>query len=137
MTRTTLIATAILLTVAPAQAASFTCGWTQCKLAGISTKECRKRGLPLALNWSKEFPHVSAQPGAIVVQSRAGRALGGGRGGHVSKIVSLTDTCRAIVHDNAGTYERDICSRLVAYVLPSSSGVFASSESGTTNIFNR
>jgi hypothetical protein len=52
------------------------------------------------------------------VQRRRGRALGGGPGGHVSRIVSLISQCRAIVTDEKGTYERDICRNLVAYVKP-------------------
>lgn len=73
---------------------------------------------PMARDWARKFPHTSAGPGAVVVQSRKGRALGGGLGGHVSQIIELTGTCRAIVNDNAGTYERDICRGLIAYVSP-------------------
>ena len=76
------------------------------------------KSLNLALEWAKKFPHVAARPGAVVVQRRNGRALGGGPGGHVSRIVSLTGPCRAMVTDEKGTYERDICKRLVAYVSP-------------------
>jgi hypothetical protein len=80
-----------------------------------------KYGLPasfgLARNWAT-LPRTSAHPGAVVVQSRRGRALGGGPGGHVSRIVSMQGRCRAIVNDNAGTYSRDICKNLIAYVSP-------------------
>lgn len=102
---------AIVLITPPAEAASFNCGRYMSKVFGIKTRA-------LALAWSG-FPHTYAHPGAVVVQSRKGRALGGGPGGHVSKIVSLVGTCRAIVNDNRGTYERDICKNLVAYVSPS------------------
>lgn len=120
MTRTTLITAALLLSISNGNAASFTCGWTQCALNGISKAECRKRGLPLALNW-KQFPRTSAQPGAVVIQTRRGKALGGSAGGHVSRIVSLTDDPRfAIVRDNRGTYRRDIRKNLVAIVSPDS-----------------
>lgn len=71
----------------------------------------------LALAWL-DLPHTDAHPGAVVVQHRHGRALGGGPGGHVSRIESMVGQCRAIVTDEKGTYERDICSRLAAYVQP-------------------
>lgn len=73
---------------------------------------------PLALDWARKFSHVSAREGAVVVQRRKGRALGGGPGGHVSQIERMTGQCRAIVRDNRGIYERDICRGLVAYVMP-------------------
>lgn len=92
------------------EARGFRCGATQRAYFGV--------GSNLALDWAKDFPHVSAQPGAVVVQTRKGRALGGGQGGHVSRIVQLTGSCRAIVADDRGQYERDICSHLVAYVMP-------------------
>ena len=79
-------------------------------------------GLPAQFNLARHWlvlPRSSAGPGAIVVQSRRGRALGGGAGGHVSRIVSLTGHCTAIVNDNRGTYQRDICRNLLAYVRPS------------------
>jgi hypothetical protein len=83
------------------------CGWYMGRLTGHSD-----RSLWLAQNWAKRFPRTSARPGAVVVYSR------GGNKGHVSKIVSMRGKCRAVVHDNAGTYERDICHRVIAYVQP-------------------
>lgn len=71
----------------------------------------------LALNWAG-LPHTHAHAGAVVVQRRAGRALGGGPGGHVSRIVSVVSQCQAVVTDEKGTYTRDICKNLVAYVQP-------------------
>lgn len=73
---------------------------------------------PLALEWARKFQHVSKQEGAVVVQRRRGRAFGGGLGGHVSRTVTLIGACSAVVRDNRGTYERDICRNLVAYVMP-------------------
>lgn len=90
---------------------SFNCGIFMSKLTGAPYT-------PLALEWARKFQRVSAQEGAVVVQRRKGRALGGGPGGHVSRIVSLLGYCRAVVRDNRGTYERDICRNLVAYVMP-------------------
>jgi hypothetical protein len=89
----------------------FICGATQRAYFGLPP------AFNLALHWAS-LPHTTAHPGAVVVQRRSGRALGGGPGGHVSRIVSVTGPCRAIVTDERGTYERDICSRLVAYVSP-------------------
>lgn len=89
----------------------FKCGYVQRIHFGLPAK------FNLALNWAT-LPHTSARPGAVVVQRRKGRALGGGPGGHVSRIVNVTGQCRAIVTDNRGTYERDICKNLVAYVQP-------------------
>jgi len=107
----------------PASAASFNCGRFMCGLFGISCN-----GLTLALSWADRFTRTTAKPGAVVVQRRSGRSCArmvgsqcvklGKQGGHVSKIVSLKSSCRAIVRDNRGTYERDICKNLVAYVLP-------------------
>jgi hypothetical protein len=88
----------------------FTCGITMMRMTGQTDPR-----LALARSWLK-FPRTSAGPGAVVVQGRAGRALGGGPGGHVSRIVELRGSCRALVQDNRGTYERDICRRLLGYV---------------------
>jgi len=104
------VCTAIVLITPSAEAASFNCGRYMSYVFKIKTR-------PLALSWAS-FPHVAAAPGVVVVQRRKGRALGGSPGGHVSKIVSLVGPCRAIVNDNRGTYERDICRGLVAYVSP-------------------
>ena len=90
---------------------AFNCGRTQAAHFGLGA------AFNLALHWAV-LPHTSAHPGAVVVQRRAGRALGGGPGGHVSRIVSVQSHCRAIVTDNVGTYSRDICRNLVAYVSP-------------------
>lgn len=91
----------------------FICGLTQRLYFGI-----RDPALNLAREWARRFPHVAARPGAVVVQWRTGRALGGGPGGHVSRIVNVVDACHAVVTDEKGTYERDICRRLIAYVVP-------------------
>lgn len=106
------VAAAIVLITPTVEAASFNCGRYMSRVFHLPKQ------IALALEWAKRFPHTTARPGVVVVQTRKGRALGGGPGGHVSKIVSLTSPCRAIVNDNRGTYERDICSRLVAYVDP-------------------
>lgn len=66
--------------------------------------------------WAR-LPRTSLQPGAVVVSSRKGRGCGGPCG-HVVKVVRVIDQCRAIVHDNRGTYERNTCRNRVAVVMP-------------------
>lgn len=83
------------------------CGWYMGRLTGH-----RDRSLWLAQNWARRFPRTSARPGVVVVWTR------GGNKGHVAKIVSMQGRCRAVVHDNIGTYSRDICRRVIAYVQP-------------------
>ena len=83
------------------------CGWYMGRVTGHTD-----RSLWLAQNWARRFPRTAARPGAVVVWSR------GGSKGHVAKIVSMQGRCRAVVHDNAGTYSRDICRRVIAYVQP-------------------
>ena len=112
--RTPLLAILVASSLVTPAFAHFDCGRHQCRLSGIT--HCGP--LALALEWAHKFPHTFAHPGAVVVQRRRGRALGGGPGGHVSRIVEMKGTCRAIVNDEKGTYERDICRSLVAYVEP-------------------
>lgn len=81
------------------------CGWDLSRKLGYN-----RRSLWLAQNWAREFPRTSAHNGAVVVWNR-----GGGRG-HVAKIVSMQGNCRAVVSDNRGTYSRDICRGVMAYV---------------------
>jgi hypothetical protein len=90
----------------------YVCGITQARYFGL-----RDPDFALALHWAT-LPHTDPHPGAVVVQRRAGRAEGGSPGGHVSRIVEVTGRCRAIVTDDRGTYSRDICRALVAYVQP-------------------
>jgi hypothetical protein len=89
------------------------CGAVQMAHFGIHDGRFR-----LARNWARLLPHTTAQIGAVVVQSRSGRDSAGHPGGHVSRILSLQGSCRAIVADSRGTYSRDICHNLIAYVRP-------------------
>ena len=89
------------------------CGWTQMKHFGVKDQKYR-----LARNWLN-FPRTSAHPGAVVVQYRNGRSSDGRRGMHVSRIERLTGTCSAIVADEKGYYERNICARGATIVDPS------------------
>ena len=102
---------ALALMIGTASAANFTCGLFQRLHFCLPTK------YNLALAWD-DLPHTTPGPGAVVVQRRRGRALGGGPGGHVSRIERVISECQAIVTDNRGTYKRDICKNLVAYVRP-------------------
>lgn len=81
------------------------CGWFLGRLTGHA-----RRSLWLAQNWAREFPRTSARPGAVVVWTR------GGNKGHVAQIVAMRGNCRATVRDNRGTYDRDICRSVIAYV---------------------
>jgi hypothetical protein len=111
----TVTAIALALSVTTVDARNFNCGRTMCRLVGI--KNCGS--LALALQWAHKFPRTTAQPGAVVVQRRKGRALGGGPGGHVSLIVSVdANGNTAIVRDDKGTYRRNIKKNLVAFVSP-------------------
>lgn len=114
------IATALVVTllgIIEAQAASFNCGRYMKRATGASevSKTCP---LSRALCWQYK-PATSAGPGTVVVQRRKGKASDGkSPGGHVSEIRRMISPCRAIVRDNSGIYERDICKALVAYVRP-------------------
>ena len=104
----------VLTLCSPADAASYTCGRYLKTLFPSLPKGINYN---LALEW-RRLPRTEARPGAVVVQRRKGRALGGGPGGHVSKILEVRGSCRALVRDNRGVYERNICHALVAYVQP-------------------
>lgn len=88
------------------------CGWyMRGQFGGRYGKEFNR-----AMAWAR-LPRVSPRPGAVVVQTRKGKGCGG-QCGHVSKIKQVISACRAIVQDNRGTYERDICKNRVAVVQP-------------------
>lgn len=86
------------------------CGTTQASYYGLP-RVYQGHNLALAKTW-RDFEEVSAQPGAVVVQDR------GGIHGHVSRIVKVTGSCTAIVADEKGQYERNICSRGATYHMP-------------------
>lgn len=88
------------------------CGWyMRGQFGGRYGKEFNR-----AMAWA-ELPRVAPRPGAVVVQTRKGKGCGG-QCGHVSKIKQVLSACRAVVQDNRGTYERDICKNRVAVVQP-------------------
>lgn len=89
------------------------CGAVQMAHYGITDSKYR-----LAKAWT-DFQHVSAQVGAVVVSWRNGRDSAGNQGGHVARIVSLTnDPCQAVVADPRGQYQRNICKNQIAIVMP-------------------
>lgn len=110
----TILMIVVACVISTAAEARFDCGRTQARYFGV--------GSARALDWASDFQHVSAQVGAVVVQTRHGLDSAGHQGGHVSRIVQLVDQCHAVVADEKGQYTRDICSHLVAYVMPSIGG---------------
>ena len=72
-----------------------------------------------AREWTRAFPHTTARAGVVMYQH------GGGPTGHVSRIVQLTGSCTATVTDDAGTYERNICSRGATFVDPNGNTTFS------------
>ena len=103
----------VLVTSSLQAQARFDCGRHQRHFFHLADKD-----LNLALEWARKFPHTYAHPGAVVVQRRNGYDSAGHPGGHVSRIIEMRGPCHALVNDEKGTYERDICRRLVAYVEP-------------------
>lgn len=119
-------------TVSEARRGGLICGAVQMAHYGIHNARYR-----LAKAWL-DFQHTSAQPGAVVVQTRKGRDSAGNPGAHVARIVQNTGHCRAIVSDEKGTYERDICKGLLAYVQPGTMESYhAKRQSETTRSYGR
>ena len=99
----------------------FICGAVQASYFGT--------GSNLARQWATDFPHTSTPAvDVVVVQARAGRALGGSPGGHVSRIVQPISECRALVADEKGQYVRDICKNRIALVVPRAGIAIASND---------
>ena len=108
---------AVILTVSTASAA-LVCGAVQMRHYGIQDKNFR-----LVKNWARLLPHTTAHEGAVVVQYCHGRDSAGNPGGHVSRIIAMRGNCTALVADEKGQYERDICKGLIAYVDPNGNSV--------------
>ena len=113
---------AVILLTGTISYAALICGAVQMRHFGIHDQSFR-----LAKHWAT-LPHTSPHPGAVVVQSRRGHDSAGHPGGHVSRIVEMRGNCRAVVSDSRGTYIRDICSRLIAYVDPNGNRSVARAE---------
>lgn len=123
-----IIAAAMLVTVSTADArpkhhhyhhrhGGLICGVTQMAHFGITNPR-----YALAKAWL-DFKRTFAHAGAVVVSWRPGRDSAGHQGGHVARIERMIDDkCRAMVTDEKGTYERNICKRQLAIVEPTYGG---------------
>lgn len=87
------------------------CGSTQARYYGLP-RIVNGHNLWQAAEWPRAFPHTTAHAGAVMYQH------GGGPTGHVSRIVQVTGTCTALVVDETGQYERNICIRRAVFVDP-------------------
>ena len=85
------------------------CGSTQANHFGLP-RIFKGHNLWQAVEWVRAFPHTTAHAGAVMYQR------GGGPTGHVSRIVSYSGGCSAVVSDERGQYERNICSRGAQFV---------------------
>jgi hypothetical protein len=65
-----------------------------------------------ANEWPRAFPRTTPHAGVV------GYQRGGGPTGHVFRLVSEPVGCTAMVADDAGQYERDICRRGAIFVNP-------------------
>ena len=118
--RPVLAAALTLASLAPAGAGKipppgYRCGYAMRLEFGLT--DAGHDRLNRALEWLR-FPRAAAEPGMVVVSWRKGRALGGGPGGHVVRIIAKETECLAIVRDDLGTRRRNICSRLLGVVDP-------------------
>lgn len=80
------------------------CGSTQASHFGLP-RIFNGHNLWRAIEWTRAFPHTTPHAGVVMYQH------GGGPSGHVSRLVSEPVGCRAEVADDAGVYERNICTR--------------------------
>ena len=80
------------------------CGTTQANYFGLPWVY-KGFNLKRAIEWTRAFPRTTPHAGAV------GYQRGGGPSGHVFRVVSYSGGCTATVADDAGQYERNICSR--------------------------
>ncbi len=81
------------------------CGVTAARLHGLPLN-FNGHNLKQAREFVRAFPRSSSPaPGNIVYQH------GGGPTGHVSTIRTVLSRCEAVVADDKGTYQRNICRR--------------------------
>lgn len=107
-----------------------TCGSTQTRHFNLP-RNFNGHNLWRAVEWTRAFPHTTAHPGAVMYQH------GGGPSGHVSRIVSVTGPCTAIVADEKGQYERNTCKRGAVFVDPNGNAATLSNRaqgSGRTGV---
>lgn len=107
-----LAATTLVVTSIPSEA-RFDCGRT---VKHLTHSSC---GSNLARAWAVACPHTYLHAGAVVVTSRSGMdSSGRHHGGHVVLVIRTIDACNAVVRDEKGTYERDVCRNQIAIVEP-------------------
>jgi hypothetical protein len=122
MIKTLTIAFAMILTIPAAEARHrhhgscdgihrCRCGSTQAAHFGFP-RIYHTHNLWRAIEWVHAFPRTTAHAGVVMYQH------GGGPSGHVSRLVSDPVGCTAMVADDAGRYERNICSRGAMFVDP-------------------
>ena len=87
------------------------CGSTQTAYFGFP-RMFNGHNLWRAIEWVAANPRTTAHAGVVMYQH------GGGPSGHVSRLDSEPSGCRAMVVDDAGRYERNICSRGAIFVDP-------------------
>jgi len=92
------------------------CGSTQANYFGLP-RIYNGHNLWRAAEWKDAFPHTTPHIGAVGYQH------GGGPSGHVFRIVSYSGGCTATVSDDAGQYERNICSRGAVFMDANGNGV--------------
>ena len=85
------------------------CGSTQAHHFGLP-RIFKGHNLWQASEWLRAFPRTTAHAGVVMYQR------GGGPTGHVSRLVSEPVGCKAMVADDAGRYERNICQRGARFV---------------------
>lgn len=78
------------------------CGVTAANYNGISINY-NGFNLKRAVEWIRAFPRTSFQAGAV------GYVPHGGPSGHVFTVVGGSDCSTATVHDDRGTYRRNVC----------------------------
>jgi len=78
------------------------CGVTAASYNGISVAY-NGFNLKRAVEWTRAFPRTSFQAGTV------GYIPHGGPSGHVFTVVDGSDCSSATVHDDRGTYRRNVC----------------------------
>ena len=78
------------------------CGVTAASYNGVAVNY-NGFNLKRAVEWIRAFPRTSFHSGAVGYFRR------GGPSGHVLTVVDGSDCSNATVHDDAGTYQRNVC----------------------------
>ena len=78
------------------------CGVTAASYNGVAVNY-KGFNLKRAVEWIRAFPRTSFHSGVV------GYIRHGGPSGHVVTVVDGTDCTNATVHDDRGTYQRNVC----------------------------